>query len=564
MKKLFRPLAVYTSLGVGGLLGTNWLLAQEKAVPAGDPPAKATAAPASGRLQTVPTTAGRGGDVSNTAGANDSKADANVSPVKVNDVPLKTEFALKPKDLSPAVKKGLEYLVKNQQEDGGWSQGGGWRTNVGGNGRVEGKNVEDPSDVGNTCFALLALLRSGSTATEGEYKEAVAKGLKFVIKTVDKSDRDSLFVTDVRGTQLQGKIGQYADTFLVNLTLAEFRGKAGEQEKGLVASLEKTMTKIVKHQTADGGFAGNNGWAPTLSVGIANKSIARAKERGAVVDEVVLKRAMAQSQAAVSGTTPPVVPAKEGKETAVASAAKPATGTSGTSSTGTVATATTGPVPSAAVAAAPGGAFDGRSGLAGGAGGRMAGAAGDAGVALYRVGQGAGNSQDVVNSLRVDAEKARKVLADSKASKDEKDKAEQKIDELKKAEASNDKVQAQLSSNVRNDRFVAGFGNNGGEEFLSFLNISETLVLKGGKDWDDWSAKMIAGLEKAQDSQGSWSGQHCITGKTFCTAGALLVLMADRTPFAPEVLNAAREKCNNEKKENEKKENEEKKPNQEK
>ena len=29
---------------------------------------------------------------------------------------------------------------------------------------------------------------------------------------------------------------------------------------------------------------------------------------------------------------------------------------------------------------------------------------------------------------------------------------------------------------------------------------------------------------------GSWAGNHCITGRTFCTATALLVLMGDRAP----------------------------------
>jgi hypothetical protein len=512
MKKLIRPLALSAALGVGGILGTNLLLGQEKTPPAVEPPAKTLPADPPARTETpvAPGLPGRGGPVGPNGGnaAGDSKADPNVAPVKVNDTIVKTDFATKPKELSAAIKKGLGYLIKNQQNDGGWNQGGGWRVGGQGGGRVEGEKVEDPSDIGNSCFALLALLRAGSTATEGENKDAIKRGLRFVIEKVEKSDSNSLYVTDVKGTQLQSKIGQYVDTFLVNLTLAEFRGKAGDQEKQLIAALEKTMTKIVKHQTADGGFAGNNGWAPTLSVGIANKSIARAKERGAVVDEVVLRRALAQSQAAASGTVPAAVPAG------------PVAGFTAGSGGGAVATSSPAPA-------------------------RMAGAAGDAGVALYRVGQGAGNSQDVVNSLRIDAEKAKQVLADSKASKDDKAKAEQKLTEFKKADADNDKVQANLGASVRDDRFVAGFGNNGGEEFLSFMNISETMVLKGGKDWDDWDAKMVKGLEKAQDKDGSWSGHHCITGKTFCTAGALLVLMADRTPFSLDVIKGAREKKDN-------------------
>lgn len=421
------------------------------------------------------------------------------SPVTVTNTKVETKTAVTPKPLSEAVKKGLAYLVKSQQDDGGWNQGGGWRTQVNGtSGRVEGKQVEDPSDVGNTCFALLALFRAGSTPTAGEHKAAVAKGLRFVLARVEKADKDSLYVTDVRNTQLQSKIGPYVDTFLVNLVLAEMKGAAGPDETRLVAALEKTMAKIVKHQGADGGFAGNGGWAPTLSVGIANKSLARAKQNGVVVDPKVFDRVAAQSKAAAAGP-------------AMAAGA-----------TGTLALS------------APAPAAD-RTALRGGG---VGGAGGDAGVRLYSFGQGAGNSQDVVNGLRVDGEKAKKVLDDAKASAADKNKAKDTLAELDKAEGENRKVQEQLATTVRDDKFVAGFGSNGGEEFLSFLNISEALLVKGGKDWADWDAKMTAGLTKAQDKEGSWSGHHCITGKTFCTGAALLVLMADRTPFPPDVLKA--------------------------
>jgi hypothetical protein len=513
MKKIFRHLGLATIVGVGGIAGTNYLLAQEKPV-APEKPIKVLPddikrlpadLPARGRLEEPARRPFRGLDElpgsgpalgQKPNGAAESKPDTTIAPVKVNDTIVKTDFAVKPKDLSSAVKSGLAYLVKSQQDDGGWNQGGGWRVGGTGGGRVEGKNVEDPSDIGNSCFVLLALLRAGNTPTDGEYKDAVAKGLKFVISKVEKADKDSLYITDVRGTQLQSKIGNYVDTFLVNLVLAEFRGKSGDQEKQLVAALEKTMTKIVRHQTADGGFAGNNGWATTLSMGICNKSLVRAKERGAVVDDKALQRAMAQAKSSNDNTAPKVV------------------GGGG---------ATSGP-------AAP-----------------VAGRAGDAGVALYRVGQGAGNYQDVVNSLRVDAEKAKQVLKDANAKPEDRKRAEKKLQEAQQAEQENDKVQANLAKNVRNDQFVAGFGNNGGEEFLSFMNISETLVLLGGKDWEDWDAKMVKGLEKAQDKDGSWQGHHCITGKTFCTAGALLVLMADRTPFPVEVIKAAKEKRENSK-----------------
>ncbi|MCE9562901.1 MAG: hypothetical protein K8U57_12730 [Planctomycetes bacterium] len=489
MNRLFRSLLALTGGLAAVSVGAHFL----RAAPPTTPPATLEVAPA-------------------------PHAAAALIPVRVTDARAEMKFAVKPKELSPVVKKGLEYLVKAQQEDGGWNQGGGWRVGGAGGARVDGPKVEDPSDVGNTALALLALVRTGSSPTEGEYKDAVKRGLKFVITKVEKADSESLYVTDVKGTQLQSKIGPYADTFLVNLVLAELLGKAGEQEKQLVAALEKTMTKIVKHQTTDGNFANNGGWAPVLSVGIANKSLVRAKQNGVVVDDRILERAFAQSQASATGNTM-------------------ALGGAG---------AARGPIPAGKV---PAGGFAGGfggGGLGGGGGfGGTPGAAGgfgDAGVTLYRVGQGGGNSQDIVNAMRFDAEKARQVIKDAKAGKDEKGKAEQKLVELKKAEDANDKVQAEVAKNVKNEAFVAGFGSNGGEEFLSFLNISETLVIKGGKDWEDWDARMAKGLEKAQDKDGSWQGHHCITGKTFCTAGALLVLMADRTPFPPEVLVKAEAK----------------------
>jgi hypothetical protein len=78
--------------------------------------------------------------------------------------------------------------------------------------------------------------------------------------------------------------------------------------------------------------------------------------------------------------------------------------------------------------------------------------------------------------------------------------------------------------------FVAGFGSNGGEEFLSYMNIGEALASKGGEEWEKFDKSMTENLNKIQNDDGSWSGHHCITGKTFCTSAALLVLMVDRSP----------------------------------
>lgn len=437
------------------------------------------------------------------------------------------KFAVDPKPLSDAVKKGLKYLAAQQQADGGWSQGGGWRTNAAGQGgRVEGAEVTDPSDVGNTCIALLALIRAGNTPTQGEYKDNVQKGLRFVYSRVEKADKDDLYVTDVRNTQLQSKIGPFVDTFLSTLVLSEIKGKAGDDEKRLVAALDKTIGKIAKHQKDDGTIAGNGGWAPVLSQALCNKSLARAYQNGVSVDRSLLANAAKQSEASLKGTGPAVAtPAAVGEAvattTAPATKAVPSTGPSESVPLGVVS------LPRVGV----GYKLDAPAGIGG---------VGDAGVPLYRVSQGAGNLQDVLNSVRVDTKKAREVLKDGKAGKDERDRAERVVKEAEKLEAQADDARQAVAAQAKNASFVAGFGNNGGEEFLSFLNISEMLVVKGDKDWTDWDTKMQEMLAKAQDKDGSWSGHHCITGKTFCTGSALLVMLADRTPFPVDVIEAAR------------------------
>lgn len=77
--------------------------------------------------------------------------------------------------------------------------------------------------------------------------------------------------------------------------------------------------------------------------------------------------------------------------------------------------------------------------------------------------------------------------------------------------------------------FVAGFGSMGGEEFVSYLNISDSLLRSGGKEWSDWNGKIKERLVKLQNQDGTWAGHHCITGRVACTASAVMTLLAERT-----------------------------------
>jgi hypothetical protein len=68
------------------------------------------------------------------------------------------------------------------------------------------------------------------------------------------------------------------------------------------------------------------------------------------------------------------------------------------------------------------------------------------------------------------------------------------------------------------------FSQAGGEEYLAFHLITETMLQKGGADWKTWFPVVRDRIVDAQNSDGSWTGHHCITSRTFCTAAANLVL----------------------------------------
>jgi len=88
-----------------------------------------------------------------------------------------------------------------------------------------------------------------------------------------------------------------------------------------------------------------------------------------------------------------------------------------------------------------------------------------------------------------------------------------------------------IAGNLSNDRYVMGFGSFGGEEFFSYLNISDSLHRTGGPEWVKWNADMKTKLVKLQNEDGSWAGHHCITGRVAVTSAAILTMLVDREPI---------------------------------
>jgi hypothetical protein len=126
--------------------------------------------------------------------------------------------------------------------------------------------------------------------------------------------------------------------------------------------------------------------------------------------------------------------------------------------------------------------------------------------------------------------KVREIADKPSSSPRERAEAKAQLRRFAETEQAKDEATAAFVKRLDDKQFIQGFGSNGGEEFLSYMNISETLLAKGGPEWEKWDKRMSENLNNIQNKDGSWSGHHCITGRTFCTAAALLVLMADRAP----------------------------------
>jgi hypothetical protein len=396
--------------------------------------------------------------------------------------------ATAPKPLSRNVKKGLDWLVEHQLPGGGWGQGDESPQMRG------GESLRDTPNVADTCMAVLALIRSGSTPREGPYRDAIQKGVGFVLSQVEGSDSQSIAVSPVQGTRLQQKLGPNIDTFLASMLLAEVKGRMPDAaaDRALELALNKVLGKIERHQKADGTFDGE-GWAPVLAQAMCGKGINRARQAGARVSEAALARAQNGAMVAFQASRP-------------ASSLGTRTDVAARRSARSI--------------------------------GMMGGMMGSAGVELYSRAASLGVLQDSVNTNEFLAASLHEKAAKS-TDKKERALAKAKLAQAADAQKVHDEARAAVVSRLDDRQFMAGFGSNGGEEFLSYMNIAETLVVKGGDEWKRWDAGMTENLNRVQNDDGSWSGHHCITGRCFCTSTALLVLMADRTPVPVQARSAA-------------------------
>lgn len=376
-----------------------------------------------------------------------------------------------PPPLAPFVEKGLDWLCGAQQEDGGWGAGSHARQEI-----RDAHAV--PTDPATTAAAAMAFLRAGSRLDRGEYQEVLRKATDHLLRTVETAPEGPQ-ITAQRGTQPQAKMGQNVDTAMAAQFFARLLHETeldAELRPRVTAALDVCLRKIEGSQGQDGSWAAG-GWAPVLQSAQMSTALELGERAGRTIDKDKLSLARDYQRRQVMATT-------------------------------------------AAGPGAPAGALDFAP---------VADSAA-AGVSLYA---SAANQRGVAAEAKVAEQLIEQGKREGKVAAD----AEVQEETLVQLGVEPSAAQALVLSVAQNaaaktrafdEDLLSGFGNNGGEEFLSYQMTSEALVIDGGDEWATWTTKMHERLAKVQNGDGSWSGHHCITSPAFCTAAAIACLTADR------------------------------------
>jgi hypothetical protein len=328
------------------------------------------------------------------------------------------------------------------------------------------QDVIDPhavqSDPATTAMVGMALLRMGNTPDKGRYASVLNALTDHLLITVEQADNAASNITTLQGTQIQVKLGRNIDAALTAQFLSNLMGRmpCAHPKHDRWMGALNKCVAIIQRSQNADGSVQGNGWAGVLQSSYAASALESAKFQGAQVDEVALRKAQDNQKAN----------------------------------------------------------FDVSSGSA------VLDQA--AGVTLYAVSGSTRNSAKEAREVKDVLEKAKKEgkVADS---------APVSVDALEdagysrtEAERLNTSYQVYNAAKVQAqaDNVISGFGNNGGEEFLSFLQTGESLVIGKDNTWRNWYQQTTGRLVEIQNNDGSWNGHHCITSPVFCTATSLLIL----------------------------------------
>ncbi|MBA4015981.1 MAG: hypothetical protein C0483_02210 [Pirellula sp.] len=447
------------------------------------------------------------------------------------------------------IDKGLVWLIDAQHKDGGWGAGSHAKQDI----RDPHAVVVDPA---TTAFVASALLRYGHTPASGKYQANARRATEYLCSVVEEYTKPGPKITELEGTQIQSKLGPLVDTAMTAQYLARALAvlpKSDSLHGRVDKALDKCLAKLGEAQQKDGSWNVGGGWANVLQSSLGCSAFEYAQAAGKKVDQGRLDLARkyhgdnfdaktgivktgasagialyannssfranaANSRAATDfiekakqeGKLPADAPLNEenlkiaGVKAGVASLLMSANGsatsqsmtlngvntfTGGTSTVSgdLVASAKPALPTSGPVAAAP----------------PIESVASTTDVSGITLGS-AGTTVVGAGTLTFSGGVISSPVTRSSAG-----------------------LPAGAAAATDDEALLAGFGNNGGEEFLSYMLASESMVILGEKDWNQWYDRMSGRLSKVQNPDGSWSGHHCITSPVFCTAAVVQTMTAD-------------------------------------
>ncbi len=335
-----------------------------------------------------------------------------------------------------------------------------------GSGTHARQDIIDPhavsADPATTAMVGMALLRLGNSLEKGGRSTQLKKATEYILVQVEGSPKEAINITTLQGTQIQSKLGANIDVALAAQFLSNLVAKLDDQHPLKLRSMRalNTCVGMIQRSQNSDGSVQGDGWAGVLQSSFAANALESAKSLGADVDDEALDLARNYQKANFDV------------------------------SSGGVATERA------------------------------------AGVTLYAVsGSSRSSAKEAreMNEVVINARKEGKVKADAPMSAETLEDAGYTKGEAEKLNTAYQVYNA-AKQQAQDQKVISGFGNNGGEEFLSFLQTGESLVIAKDDGWKNWYQQTTGRLVNIQNDDGSWNGHHCITSPVFCTATSLLIL----------------------------------------
>jgi hypothetical protein len=285
--------------------------------------------------------------------------------------------------------------------------------------------------------------------------------IEFLLASVEHSTAEESTITHLTGTQIQVKLGQNIDVILTSQFLSNLLDQMDESPlKQRVKKANEVCVSKIQKAQSSDGSTAGSGWAGVLQSSFAANSLESAQKQGIHVDDKVLAQAKSFQKNNYNAGTGDV---------------KTDMG---------------------------------------------------AGVVLYAVSGSSRASAKEARRVREEMEKAKhdgRLPSSAPVTAENLEKIGFQPSESR-GYATSYEVYESAKVQAQRDEVMDGFGSNGGEEFLSYLQTGEGMVISKDTQWTTWYDNISGRLLKIQNDDGSWNGHHCITSPVFCTAACLLIL----------------------------------------